>query len=150
MKISINTDINAPCCPCEIVNEDGRSLLVQTDWDFPGYASTFGWSVKDVQRANPREDFDFTAQCGILVCKECGNPFYPMEVEEDECPDCLGQCEKIKGVSFPCDHSGTDGTIDCPVCGVVVMDFINSAREFLENNDGATVEDPGYFEGDTP
>lgn len=27
-----------------IVAEDGRDLLVQTDWDFPGLASTFGWS----------------------------------------------------------------------------------------------------------
>jgi len=24
--------------------EDGRTLLVQTDWDFPGVASGFGWS----------------------------------------------------------------------------------------------------------
>jgi len=24
--------------------EDGRDLLVQTDWEFPGVASTFGWS----------------------------------------------------------------------------------------------------------
>jgi len=23
--------------------DDGRDLLVQTDWDFPGVASTFGW-----------------------------------------------------------------------------------------------------------
>jgi len=23
--------------------EDGRDVLVQTDWDFPGIASTFGW-----------------------------------------------------------------------------------------------------------
>lgn len=23
--------------------EDGRDFLVQTDWDFPGIASTFGW-----------------------------------------------------------------------------------------------------------
>lgn len=24
--------------------EDGRTILVQTDWDFPGVAETFGWS----------------------------------------------------------------------------------------------------------
>jgi hypothetical protein len=23
---------------------DGRTVLIQTDWDFPGVASTFGWS----------------------------------------------------------------------------------------------------------
>lgn len=27
-----------------IVREDGRDLLVQTDYDYPGLASTFGWS----------------------------------------------------------------------------------------------------------
>jgi hypothetical protein len=27
-----------------IVADDGRDILVQTDWDFPGLASTFGWS----------------------------------------------------------------------------------------------------------
>jgi len=27
-----------------LVAEDGRELLVQTDWDFPGVAQTFGWS----------------------------------------------------------------------------------------------------------
>jgi len=26
-----------------LVAEDGRDLLIQTDWDFPGIASTFGW-----------------------------------------------------------------------------------------------------------
>jgi len=27
-----------------LVAEDGRNLLCQTDWDFPGLACTFGWS----------------------------------------------------------------------------------------------------------
>lgn len=27
-----------------LVADDGRELLVQTDWDFPGVAQTFGWS----------------------------------------------------------------------------------------------------------
>jgi hypothetical protein len=27
-----------------VVAEDGREILVQSDWDFPGVASTFGWS----------------------------------------------------------------------------------------------------------
>jgi hypothetical protein len=27
-----------------VVCEDGGDLLVQTDWDYPGLASTFGWS----------------------------------------------------------------------------------------------------------
>jgi len=27
----------------EIVAENGRSILVQTDWDYPGLAMNFGW-----------------------------------------------------------------------------------------------------------
>ena len=45
-----------------------------------------------------------------------------------------------------CDHSHTDGTIDCPDCGLKAMDFINSARQWLDDNDGAQAEDPGYFD----
>lgn len=26
-----------------LVAEDGQELLIQTDWDFPGVATTFGW-----------------------------------------------------------------------------------------------------------
>jgi hypothetical protein len=26
-----------------IVADDGRDILIQADWDFPGLASTFGW-----------------------------------------------------------------------------------------------------------
>ena len=27
-----------------LVGDDGQNRLIQTDWDFPGIASTFGWS----------------------------------------------------------------------------------------------------------
>jgi hypothetical protein len=27
-----------------VVAEDGRDILIQTDFDYPGIASTFGWS----------------------------------------------------------------------------------------------------------
>jgi len=30
-------------CTYLLVAEDGRNFLIQTDWDFPGIASTFGW-----------------------------------------------------------------------------------------------------------
>jgi hypothetical protein len=26
-----------------LVADDGEDILIQTDWDFPGVASTFGW-----------------------------------------------------------------------------------------------------------
>lgn len=44
-----------------------------------------------------------------------------------------------------CHHDSTDGTIDCPECGVSASAFIQAAREFLDDNDGAQAEDPGLF-----
>jgi hypothetical protein len=26
-----------------LVTEDGRDILIQSDWDYPGIANTFGW-----------------------------------------------------------------------------------------------------------
>lgn len=102
-KIYINTDIDAPCCPCEIVDEaTGRSFLAQTDWDYPGIATTFGWSVQEVQRND--------AACG------------------------------------ECEHVYTDGTIDCPDCGVPARAFIAAAGDWLGRHNGTEADDPGYFD----
>lgn len=30
-----------------------------------------------------------------------------------------------------CDHSQTDGTVNCPACGVTASEFISAAGEFL-------------------
>lgn len=97
-KILWNTDINAPCCHGEIVNleNENESILIQTDWDFPSVAQSFGWSIREVQKNNKN-----------------------------------------------CDHSSTDGTIDCD-CGITVNEFIEAARIYL-SNDGMVTEDPGYF-----
>ena len=95
--IHFDTDCSAPCVG-RIVNDDGADVLVQTDWDYPGVASTFGWDIESVQ------------------------------ADDDS----------------PCDHSGSDGTIDCG-CGVSAGEFITSAGEFLQGADGATADDPGYF-----
>ena len=46
-----------------------------------------------------------------------------------------------------CDHSATDGTIDCSDCGVSASAFIRAAGEYLDDAGGVTVDDPGYFEG---
>ena len=39
---------NPPDAPLsfKIVNDDGRDLLIQTDYDWPGIASTFGFSLE--------------------------------------------------------------------------------------------------------
>lgn len=128
MTITWNTDINAPCCLGEIVNEDGRSLLVQTDWDYPGVAKAFGWSLRAIQRC---------PKCravlgeGDLMCQAC---YHDLAKEPDPI----------------CAHPGTDGTIDCPDCGLSAGAFIGAAAEWLASHDGAIADDPGYFEEDSP
>ena len=47
----------------------------------------------------------------------------------------------------PC-HGETDGTTDCPTCGKSADDLISEATQFLDDNEGKQVEDPGYFNGD--
>jgi len=42
MRITL---LEADCGTFLLRAEDGRDVLVQTDWDFPGVASTFGWSA---------------------------------------------------------------------------------------------------------
>lgn len=104
MRIRWNTNVNAPCCPGEIVADDGQTVLIQTDWDYPSVASAFGWDIKSVQH------------------------------EGYEAP-------------WLCAHQHTDGTVNCHDCGFKAGDFINAAGAWLNDNDGATVDDPGYFGG---
>lgn len=55
--------------------------------------------LPDVPDVRYRPDFDYRAECGIWACLDCGKPFYPMELDNEEkpdiCPECLGQCVKI-------------------------------------------------------
>ena len=128
MQITWNTDVNAPCCPGEILADDGRSVLVQIDWDFPGVAQTFGWNLRSVQRE---------------TCDQCGEEMsWSIGVDGAACHGLCPEC----GDDEPCDHDGTDGTIDCPACGMSATAFISAACDWLDDNDGATAEDPGYFD----
>jgi len=52
-----------------IVAEDGRDIQVQTDWDFPGTASTFGW-----QPCHNSTD-------GTVTCPDCGKTATEMITE---------------------------------------------------------------------
>ena len=64
MGILWNTDVDARCCPGEILElgpdgkETGRSVLIQTDWDYPSVASSFGWSLTSVQAARRDAQFE--------------------------------------------------------------------------------------------
>jgi hypothetical protein len=84
-----------------IRSSDGETMLVQTDWEYPGIATTFGWDTFDVQH-----DDDVT------LCK----------------------------------HIETDGTVDCPDCGMKTSKFIAAAHDYLDEHIGDEVDDPGYFE----
>ncbi len=120
---------------CLIVAEDGRDILVQTDFDYPGFASTFGWSVHNVQK-----------------CPTCGKvlPLLPLDDHNPSILPAFATCDGSdheQDINFPvCDHDHTDGTVDCKACGVTAGEFIAAAGEFLSDNDGAETDDPGYFD----
>lgn len=119
---------DAPCCiKIQCVEEPHRDLLVQTDYDWPGVASAFGWSTRSVQRCDE--------------CKRVTGGHHNQVVKF--CRHCM------HNVGSTCHHSGTDGTINCPDCGAEALAFINEAREFIDLHDGDEAEDPGYFI-DTP
>jgi len=130
--ITWDTDVNAPGAAGQILGETGLGILIQTDWDYPGVAQAFGWSIQQVQ-----------------VCSACG------KVQTDvldrggsECWDCEDCAENPDGYTAginTCDHRHTDGTVDCPDCGVTAAQFITAAGEWLDSHDGETAEDPGYF-----
>lgn len=125
MTITWSTDVNAPCCPGEIIADDGRSVLIQTDWDYPGTATAFGWSTIEVQRC---------PKCGGQ-CKGDDGVYFVCESCEEEPPLHHERC----------DHDGTDGTVDCESCGCKASQFIQAADEWLADHDGAQADDPGYF-----
>lgn len=127
--IAWSTDVNAPCCPGEIVNDDGRTLLIQNDFECPSVAGTFGWSTRFVQK-----------------CPACGSvsSYDDLDLNEEN-PYCAGisSC-RVQNFSC-CLHDGTDGTVDCKECGITASQFISDAYDWLRENDGAEVDDPGYF-----
>ena len=108
-------------------------MLVQTDWDHPGTANTFGWSLKDAKPEEPawyeegwRENPELISDIGTKGVAE-------FEQYEKQCA---------------CEHDGTDGTVACDKCGMTASQFICAAGEWLNDNDGAEAEDPGYFDQD--
>ena len=105
---------------------DGRSVLVQTDWDYPSTAESFGFSLSSIR----------PQRCGI--CQE----------QESESPAWSGthRYGPVEHGEFrPCDHSETDGTIVCASCGLETGAMISAAAEFLDEHAGSTADDPGYF-----
>jgi hypothetical protein len=95
----------APNFCFEIVNLDDekQTVFIQSDWDYPSIASSFGWDIRNTKKTDSR------------------------------------------GTAVTCQHDTTDGTVTCKECGLTASDFISAAYDFLVENVGATVNDPGYF-----
>lgn len=128
MKRDTSTDIltldahpsDAPCC-VKLESEDGKSVLLQTDWDWPAVAGLFGFPLRSVQKCD--------------CCGKISSSLHNTVVKY------CRHCET--NVGHVCEHSGTDGTVDC-ACGVMAGDFISAAREWIDEHDGETCENPGY------
>lgn len=75
-KIIWNTDISAPCCPGQIVDATtGRTILIQAGWDYPGTASTFGWSLSEVQAKQRTASFErFSLTLPREAIEDCSHP----------------------------------------------------------------------------
>ena len=53
-----------------VVREDGESDLIQSDWDYPSTARTFGWS--GVHRGKDGRFCNSGATDGTVDCRDCG------------------------------------------------------------------------------
>lgn len=115
-------------CLGQVIAEDGQTLVVQLDYDAPGIAEAFGWSTTDLQ-----------------LCRKCRKELPETDEDCDDEDIKCEECGRKKGNSV-CDHSSTDGTVDCKECGITANQFIVAALNFLHENDGETADDPGYFE----
>lgn len=68
-KITLDADTSdCPGCVCKVLADDGRSRLVQSDYEAPGVASSFGWSVRRVRRKRCQHD----GTDGTIDCPGCG------------------------------------------------------------------------------
>lgn len=64
-KIQLDADCYGAVCK---ILQGSDSILVQTDYDAPGVASTFGWDISQVGSSNCRH----RGTDGTIDCKECG------------------------------------------------------------------------------
>lgn len=53
-----------------LVHDDGRDLLIQSDWEIPGTAQTFGWSPCTRCRRSCRGASDGTIDCARRTASE--------------------------------------------------------------------------------
>jgi hypothetical protein len=51
--------------------ETGKSVLFQTDWDFPSLARSLGWDMTTLQRGKRSSPCDHSGTDGTVRCPEC-------------------------------------------------------------------------------
>jgi hypothetical protein len=70
----------APCCYILAreredgtydAQDDANTILVQTDWDWPSIAGTFGWGMKLPGRTS-KSRCDHSGTDGTVTCPDCG------------------------------------------------------------------------------
>jgi hypothetical protein len=128
--------------------ETKKDLLIQTDWNFPGLASNFGWRISAVQRDDDEDlKLAYTILLAISEFWETGDaPIHKSALLFDDHDKPIAQFIRQFITSVQCcQHLHSDGTVTCPDCGLTSTDFISAAREWLDDNEGAEAEDPGCF-----
>lgn len=124
-----------------LVAEDGRDVLVQVDWDFPGTATTFGWSLANIAEYEVWDHSRTTPEVVFAGIKNACIDYLDEQSNND--PTMVPHLHIV----CSCKHDGTDGTIDCE-CGMKALTFIQDAQEYLDEHIGDEVDDPGYFPDD--
>jgi hypothetical protein len=56
--------------PGYLVTSDNQTVAFQTDWDWCGPASTFGWKIRDAQYDGV--DCAHSSTDGTVTCGQCG------------------------------------------------------------------------------
>lgn len=98
-----------------LITRRNGTQLVQTDFEYPATAESFGWSIRRVQwrlTGKARE-----GDKGRMTMEHLSRAF----------------CQGSKAQGKRCAHSGTDGTVDCPECKMPAGMFIQCAAEFLDS-----------------
>lgn len=98
-----------------------------------------------------------TSDCPGAVCKIVADDGRDVLVQssDDACGVassfgwniCGVQTAAFRLIRYVCMHKGTDGTVRCRDCGVTPERFREAALDYIAENDGESVDDPGYFDG---
>ena len=80
-KFFVETRSDAPCCYIICEQDGDREILVQTDMDYPGLASSMGWYCpgQDITDTSAKGALEFSQRvpCGGCRClKEDGEHIY--------------------------------------------------------------------------